>query len=72
MLSGHSAAQEINHLWKSTSDFIGPQILKVVLFRRAKFVLEALFQYVMSADYPFRNETKSEWSRQQIDNRGNN
>ena len=27
MLSGHSAAQEIKHLWKFTSDFIGPQIL---------------------------------------------
>jgi len=23
MLSGHSAAQEINHLWKFTSGFIG-------------------------------------------------
>ena len=27
MLSGHSAAQEIKHLWKFTSGFIGPQIL---------------------------------------------
>jgi hypothetical protein len=27
MLYGHSAAQEINHLWKFTSGFIGPQIL---------------------------------------------
>jgi len=27
MLSGHSAAQEIKHLWKVTSGFIGPQIL---------------------------------------------
>jgi hypothetical protein len=34
--------------------------------------LVALFQYIITADYPFRNETKSEWSRQQIDNRGNN
>jgi hypothetical protein len=27
MLSGHSAVQEINNLWKFTSGFIGPQIL---------------------------------------------
>ena len=27
MLSGHSAAQEIKHLWKFTSGFIGPQVL---------------------------------------------
>ena len=27
MLSGHSAAQEIRHLWKFTSGFIGPQII---------------------------------------------
>jgi hypothetical protein len=27
MLSEHSAAQGINHLWKFTSGFIGPQIL---------------------------------------------
>ena len=27
MLSGHSAAQEITHLWRITSGFIGPQIL---------------------------------------------
>ena len=27
MLSGHSTLQEINHLWKFTSGFIGPQIL---------------------------------------------
>jgi hypothetical protein len=84
MLCGHSVAQEIHHLWQFTSGFIGPQILnfarslslspvpKVVLFRSATFPLEALFQYVITSDYPFRNETKSEWSRQQIENRGNN
>ena len=27
MLSGHSAVQEINNLWKFTGGFIGPQIL---------------------------------------------
>jgi len=27
MISGHLAAQEIKHLWKFTSGFIGPQIL---------------------------------------------
>jgi hypothetical protein len=37
-----------------------PRALKVVLLRRAKFLLEALFQYAITADYPFRNETKSE------------
>jgi hypothetical protein len=26
----------------------------------AKFLLKALFQYVITADYPFRNETKNE------------
>ena len=72
LLSGHYVAQEINHLWQFTKGFIGPHILKVILFRRAKFLLEALFQYAITADYPFRNETKSEWSRQQIENRGNN
>jgi hypothetical protein len=25
-----------------------------------EFPLEALFQYIITADYPFRNETKSE------------
>ena len=49
-----------------------PRAPKVVLFRRANFLLEALFQYVIKVDYPFRNEAKSEWSRQQIENRGNN
>ena len=54
MLSGHSAAQEIKHLLKYTSGFIGPKILnfersfslsrgpKAVLFRLAKFLSEAL------------------------------
>jgi hypothetical protein len=37
-----------------------PRALKVVLLRRAQFLLEALFQYVITADYPFRNETESE------------
>ena len=53
MLSGHSAT----HLWKFTGGFIGPQILnferslnllrdpKAVLFRIAKFLLEALVLY---------------------------
>ena len=49
----YSAAQEIKHIWKLTSGFIGPQILsferslsmspwpqKEVLFRLAKFLLE--------------------------------
>jgi hypothetical protein len=27
MLSGHATAEEIKHLWKFTSGFIGPQIL---------------------------------------------
>ena len=59
MLSGHSAAQEIKHLWKFTSGFIEPQILnfegslslspalKAVLFRLAKFLLEALVMLIM-------------------------
>ena len=56
-LSGHSAAQNIKHLWTLTSGFIGPQILnferssacprctKGVLYRHAKFLLEALITY---------------------------
>ena len=55
--SGHSAAQNIKHLWTFTSGFIGPQILnferisacprcsKVVLYRHAKFLLKALNTY---------------------------
>jgi hypothetical protein len=49
MLTGHSVAQEIKHLWKFTSGFIWPQISvcprgpKAVLFRIAKFLLKALY-----------------------------
>jgi hypothetical protein len=54
IFSGYSAAQEIKHLWKFTSVLLDPKssilrelsvcprILKAVLFRLAKFLLEAL------------------------------
>ena len=60
MLSEHSAAQEIKHLWKFTSGFIEPKILnfegslslslgpqKAVLFHLAKFLLETLAMLIM-------------------------